>query len=300
MAIKNHILSILILSLSSMTALMAQDQFKSTHTGLKYRYFVDKSTPQAKTGDLVSLHMVMENEKGEVLRSTYKEGRPLLFPVKISAFEGDLYEGVGMLSAGDSAAFSIPADSMYIKVFKKPLPENVESGTDLLFTIKVLNVQSQRDRLSELQKSDSLKQAELKQEIEDKKAAQEKAITSYLSDQGLLDKAQRTPGGAYVIIDKRGKGKEISEGDSPSFHYIGKVFKGEEFESSYDHKPVSFTVGESNVIPGWNEGFKFLHGGDMATMIIPSHLAYSFRKKGEKIPSFSVLHFEIEVLNVKR
>lgn len=299
MAIKNNILIILICLLSSITAL-AQDQYRETHKGLKYRHIVDKSTTQAKIGDLVSLHMVMENEQGDVLRSTYREGKPLLFPVKISAFEGDLYEGVGMLSAGDSAAFKIPADSMYTHVFKKNLPENVEEGSDLVFTIKVLNVQSQQERLNELQKSDSVKKAKLKQKIEETKAAQEKAIKEYLASKGLLDKAERTEEGVYVIIDKRGNGEKINKGDAPSFHYTGKLFKGETFESSRGGHPVSFTVGEGNVIPGWEEGFKKLHTGDIATLIIPSHMAYSFRKKGEKIPPFSTLVFEVEVISVKR
>ena len=94
--------------------------YRQNENDLYFKFFIKNDGKTAKIGDLASLHMVMKAENGDVLKNSYTEsgGKPILFPVKISTFLGDIYEAVGMMAAGDSASFLIPSDSIYQKVFR--------------------------------------------------------------------------------------------------------------------------------------------------------------------------------------
>ncbi|MFN5711116.1 MAG: FKBP-type peptidyl-prolyl cis-trans isomerase, partial [Bacteroidota bacterium] len=58
-----------------------------------------------------------------------------------------------------------------------------------------------------------------------------------------------------------------------------------------------FTVGNGEVIPGWDEALLLMNSGGKATFIIPSNLAYGEMNQGP-IKPFSTLIFEVELLDV--
>lgn len=278
-----------------------QDDYRETVTGLQFKFYNDVPGATGKIGDLASLHMIMKSDQGDVLRNSYtdKGGKPILFPIRYSSFDGDLYEAVSIMSIGDSATFLIPADSMYAHIFKKPLPEGVESGSDLNFTLKVLNIQSQKKRLNDLQVKQKEEQDNLKAQIDTERTKQDKAIETYLNNNGITNFI-KTPSGLYYSISSPGEGEFIKKGQAPIFHYTGTLLDGEVFESSYDLKrPVVFTLGDEQVISGWEEAFEYMQLGSKAKVIVPSHLAYGHNAKGEKIKPFTVLVFDIDVINVK-
>jgi peptidylprolyl isomerase len=54
-----------------------------------------------------------------------------------------------------------------------------------------------------------------------------------------------------------GKGAEAKEGDKVSVQYVGVLFKdGKQFDASWDRgkEPFEFTIGQGQVIDGWDEG----------------------------------------------
>ena len=57
-------------------------------------------------------------------------------------------------------------------------------------------------------------------------------------------------------------------------------------------------VGKSEVASGLQEGLKYLHEGDKAIMIIPSHLAYGLTGDGDKIKQYQVLVVDVHVKKI--
>jgi FK506-binding nuclear protein len=103
-----------------------------------------------------------------------------------------------------------------------------------------------------------------------------------------------------VTIDDRtlGKGRKAKKGDRVSVRYIGKLLDGKVFDANKKGKPFQFTVGEGEVIKGWDIGVEGMAAGGERRLTIPAKLAYGSRKMGE-IPANSSLKFDIKLLEVK-
>jgi FKBP-type peptidyl-prolyl cis-trans isomerase len=82
-------------------------------------------------------------------------------------------------------------------------------------------------------------------------------------------------------------------------HYTGTLLDGTKFDSSVDRgEPFSFTLGQGQVIKGWDEGIGLMNVGGKATLIIPSSIAYEDRDMGV-IKPYSPLLFNVELIEVE-
>lgn len=63
-------------------------------------------------------------------------------------------------------------------------------------------------------------------------------------------------------------------GDKVRVHYTGKVEDGTVFDSSKNREPLEFTLGETGIIPGFQEMVVGMNPGDSKTDTIPSEKAY--------------------------
>jgi len=64
------------------------------------------------------------------------------------------------------------------------------------------------------------------------------------------------------------------EGSTVSLHYTGRLTDGTEFDTSKDREPLTFTVGEGNVISGFNDNVIGMSEGETKTFTIPCAEAY--------------------------
>lgn len=71
----------------------------------------------------------------------------------------------------------------------------------------------------------------------------------------------------------------VKQGDTVKVHYIGKLEDGEIFDSSEGHDPLSFTVGDGQVIPGFDDAVVGMEIGDKKDVMIPVERAYGERKE---------------------
>lgn len=86
--------------------------------------------------------------------------------------------------------------------------------------------------------------------------------------------------------------------DRVTTHYHGTLIDGTVFDSSVDRgAPATFPV--NGVIKGWTEALQLMPIGSKWKLYIPYHLAYGEKGSDGKIKPFSVLIFEIELLNIR-
>ncbi len=67
---------------------------------------------------------------------------------------------------------------------------------------------------------------------------------------------------------------KVKKGDTVQVHYTGKLENGEVFDSSYDREPLEFTVGEGQLIEGFDSAVEGMEEGEKKTVKIPSEKAY--------------------------
>jgi peptidylprolyl isomerase len=113
-----------------------------------------------------------------------------------------------------------------------------------------------------------------------------------------------TPSGLRIIDVKPGTGPVPHAGQTVTVNYTGWLFvdgkKGKKFDSSLDRgEPFSFTLGQGQVIKGWDEGLATMHVGGKRTLIIPPDLGYGARGAGGDIPPGATLMFDVDLLGAK-
>ena len=72
---------------------------------------------------------------------------------------------------------------------------------------------------------------------------------------------------------------QAKHGDKVKVHYKGTLEDGTIFDSSEGREPLEFTIGDGNIIPGFEEAVIGMNPGDNKSQKIPSEQAY-----GPKIP----------------
>ena len=134
-------------------------------------------------------------------------------------------------------------------------------------------------------------------------AKAEREAAAKRAEQNLLESLSegftQTKSGLRYQIIQAGGGAHPNSGDKVSVHYKGMFADGKEFDNSYKRgNPISFPVGQGNVIPGWDEGILLLKVGDKARFVIPSHLGYGARGAGGVIPPNATLIFDVELVKL--
>lgn len=98
-----------------------------------------------------------------------------------------------------------------------------------------------------------------------------------------------------------GGGEEAKAGDSVTVHYVGSLTNGTVFDASKNHgnDGFTFTLGDGQVIKGWDMGVAGMKVGGKRKLSIPSALAYGDQAVGGGlIPANSDLIFEVELIKV--
>ncbi|PAV57318.1 hypothetical protein WR25_13721 [Diploscapter pachys] len=120
--------------------------------------------------------------------------------------------------------------------------------------------------------------------------------TAFANEEKKIDKLQ-------IGIKQRAENCEIKskKGDVLHMHYTGTLLDGTEFDSSRTrNQEFVFTIGQGQVIKGWDQGLLNMCVGERRILTIPPHLGYGERGAGEKIPPNSVLKFDVELMKIDR
>ncbi len=96
-----------------------------------------------------------------------------------------------------------------------------------------------------------------------------------------------------------GTGAEAKAGASVTVNYVGALYSnGKVFNASWETKtPFTFTLGEGQVIKGWDQGVVGMRVGGRRELIIPAELAYGKTGRPPMIPPNSPLIFIVDLLS---
>lgn len=72
---------------------------------------------------------------------------------------------------------------------------------------------------------------------------------------------------------------KVKEGDTVKVHYTGKLDDGSVFDTSREREePLEFTLGQGQLIPGFEKAVEGMNIGDSTTVEIPTDEAYGERR----------------------
>lgn len=111
----------------------------------------------------------------------------------------------------------------------------------------------------------------------------------------------KNPSGLVYWDIRVGTGEVAKEGSHVRVHYTGWLTNGKKFDSSVDAgKPFDFTIGNGEVIKGWEEGVGGMRVGGKRQLHIPPALGYGAEgTPGGPIPPNATLIFDIQLLGVQ-
>jgi FKBP-type peptidyl-prolyl cis-trans isomerase len=274
----NPLVIVMLVALTMLACSSKYAGYDKTDTGLYYKLFkVSKDTVKAKAGDWVSLTMRYAYKDSVLFDSKSAMGNPLRFQLPASEFKGDIYEGIRMMSPGDSADFIVNADSLFMKTFRQPKrPPFVDSNSVIHFYISLLSVDSPATMI-------------LKEEEALKKYIEEKKIT-----------VSPTASGLYFIETVQGKGMKIDSGIWVKAHFKVSLIDGKQIFSSYDKgEPMQFEYGKRFDTPGFEEGVGKMLKGGKATVVVPSKIAFGEMGRGAMVPPYSTIVYELEIVDLQ-
>jgi FKBP-type peptidyl-prolyl cis-trans isomerase len=120
---------------------------------------------------------------------------------------------------------------------------------------------------------------------------------AYLAANKQQPGVKTTESGLQYFVTRAGTGRSPKATDVVRVNYTGMLLSGKVFDSTKDKEPAEFPV--NRVIPGWTEGLQKMKVGDKWRLYIPAGLAYGpTGTPGGPIPPFSVLIFDVELLDI--
>ncbi len=100
-----------------------------------------------------------------------------------------------------------------------------------------------------------------------------------------------------------GSGAEAVPGDKVRVQYVLATYSsGKVIQSSWTSQPFSFTLGEGQVIPGWDKGLVGMRVGGRRELIIPPNLGYGATppQGAQGIAANDTLVFVVDLLSVQK
>ncbi len=242
--------------------------------------------------DWVSVHYTVRNLDGDKLFSTYdRTEEPMNFEMGGRFENVGFQEAIKLMKEGGKAEVLVPSSMAF---GAQGAGQIVPPHSTLYHEIELVDVMNydEWDR-----KQSDMQAAKLMDKL--KKEEDEKAtIAKYIADNNMTP-AHEFPSGIVYVEDVKGTGPIPGPGSKVKVHYTGKLLDGSIFDSSVDRgQPFEFTLGKGQVIKGWDKGIAIMHVGSKGTLIIPFEQGYGARGSGNRIPPYSTLVFEVELLEI--
>ncbi len=233
-----------------------------TASGLEYTITEKGTGKKPQVGDKVVVHYTGKLLNDTVFDSSKKHGQPFSFKLGAGQVIKGWDEAFQLLQVGDKATIKFGPELGYGAQNMGSIPPN----STLIFDVELLDV------------------------IEGLRPWDAKGKDTLTTASGLK----------YILFSSNPAGQKIESGDKVKVHYSGFFKDGKVFDSSVERgQPIALTVGNGQVISGWDEGLALLRKGEKAKFIIPYTLAYGEQGRPPVIPAKADLIFDVEIVDVQ-
>lgn len=235
-----------------------------TSSGLHYIIQEEGNGVHPTPADVVTFDFQGILTDGTIFDTSLQGGTPAETP--LSQIITGLQEGIQLLSVGGRGLFILPSNI----AFGSAPPNGLPNDAVVVFEITLLDINGVEM---------------LREEIED--------IQSYASSNGL--NLLSTDSGLHYVITEVGDGNQPNSTSTVTVNYVGSLLDGTVFDETTEGSPADLPL--SNVINGWRESVLLLSKGGKGTFFLPSRIAYGSASPSASIPPFSILKFEIELVD---
>jgi FKBP-type peptidyl-prolyl cis-trans isomerase FkpA len=286
---KATILGAAIAAMGAFASCKGKVSYEKTSSGLMYKIISDKKNPLVAKGDFLKVHYE-QKIRDSILFSTYTSMPDYVMVDSIGAEYSPL-EVFPKLRLGDSLVVVQIVDSLVNKSMGM-MPPFMKKGDQLILSMKVLGVL--KDQMAV--------EADREKENNAFMAKEQKELEGFLSSKKI--NAQPAGEGVFVEVLQQGNGIMPDSGKSVSVMYTGTLLDGQVFDTNLDtaknpsREPLTFTVGQQAMIPGFEKGIRLLQKGAKAKIYVPSTLGYG-RRPVPNGKGYDNLIFEVEVLDIK-
>lgn len=278
--------------LSDLTVFLSSNypDLEPTESGLFIIKEKDGKGRIPKEGDFMNFDFTVSTLNGPSLYNSIEAGRAVDLE-KGKPFDTEGFsEGLNSMRAGDEVTLIVPSKLAFKAQGR---PGMIEPYTTMKYWVRMNSVKTKAQHDKEM----AAKKAQEEAENERLKNQETAAISNYISENSITTKPDES--GLYYIETLEGTGQKAEPGDKVKVHYHGTLLDGTKFDSSIDRdQPFEFTLGQGQVIRGWDEGIAKMKVGGKATLIIPSKLGYGARAKGNVIHAYAPLKFEVELVDI--
>ena len=261
--------------------------FKKTDSGIYYKFHErsgDTNKPQLN--ELMTLTLRYGTEDSNLFDSRLNP-RPMILPQSPPQYKGDIFEALAMMAKGDSATFILAADSFFLKTAGyRFLPDFIDSNGVLFFDVRMLELQTQE----EYQRAEQLKNEQKEKEESEK-------LQEFIKANNL--QITPTASGLYFTETTAGNGKKPVEGDWVKINFSLSLLDKETIYSSFEGEPSSFEYGKQFENQGVTEAISMMSEGGRASLIIPSGLAFGASGRGEIVPPYSTLLYDVQIVKIQ-
>jgi FKBP-type peptidyl-prolyl cis-trans isomerase len=263
-----------------------------TESGLYYTIQKPGKGEKATKGQQVTVNYTGKTLDGTTfdsnVDSNFKHTQPFSFAIGQGQVIKGWDEGVGLMPKGTKCTLYIPSTLAY----GERGPAQIGNNAILMFTVEVLDINDAPKTEAPAPKgaNDPAKQ----------KATDEKLLKEYFTKNKI--KATKTASGLYYTVETKGDGTMPKTGQKVTVNYTGKTMDGKAFDSNvlpeFNHvQPFTFSIGQGQVIKGWDEGVALMSKGGKGTLYIPSGLAYG-ESGPPQIGANKILIFNVEVVDI--
>jgi FKBP-type peptidyl-prolyl cis-trans isomerase len=258
-----------------------------TPSGIYYIETVAGKGMKIDSGCQVKLQFKVSTIDGKQIFSTYERPEPVSFQYGKRFDTPGFEEAIAIMKKDGKAKVVVPSKLAFGDQGRGSL---VPPFATLVYEVEILDVKSKAD----YDKEQAKQKKDEEQKLEGAKKEEAAGLQKYLKDNKITAKPTST--GLYYIEKAKGTGPRAMVGKKVKVNYTGRLLSGKVFDASKD-KPFEFTLGQGQVIKGWDEGISMMNKGGKAMLIIPSSIAYGDRNMGDITP-YSTLVFDVELVDV--